>query len=190
MTTSDRLPTGLPPRPGLRRSAGRNHLWGAYEVRPVGRGLTGDVHLLVHPPGTDARERRWLRLLRDWPVGGAFAVAVLMVLLSWTPGVVSLGTAALVYTLGWVVVLAATRRTRPLVRHLRTSTFLGEDRPVVVGDTELQRVTYAYLCELETALRTGSISPVEFEQGWGEAWRALPDHEARCTDQAPTIGNA
>ncbi|PZE86462.1 DUF6611 family protein [Curtobacterium sp. MCBD17_032] len=156
------------------------HRWGRLDVRPVGRTMWATRTLVVHPPGTDTRERAVLRAAHAWPLVGVVLAGVVTV--SWTsaPSVGAVvGTA--VYVLGFLVLRRCTRRLRPLVRTLTVTTFHGSGRPEVHGDARLMAVALDALSSAEEALRAGRIDPVAFEATWSEVWDALPARRGRLT---------
>jgi hypothetical protein len=149
------------------------HRWGRLDIRPVGRTMWATRTLVVHPPGTDRRERAVLRAAHAWPLVGLVLTAVVTVMWTAAPSVGTVvGLAA--YALGFLVLRRCTRRLRPLVRALTVTTFHGSGRPEVHGDARLMAVALDALSSAEDALRAGRIDPVAFEATWVTVWNALP----------------
>lgn len=153
------------------------HCWGRLVVRPVGRTLWSARTLVVFAPGTDRRERTLLRAWHAWGTVGAVVAIVVMAAASPVTGPmtgVGLCLGLAVYGAGFAVFGVATRRLRPLVRSLTVTTFHGNGRPEVHGDARLLAVGLDTLSVLETAMRAGRVTPVEFELVWADVWRSLP----------------
>ncbi|OIH94112.1 hypothetical protein BIU90_06280 [Curtobacterium sp. MCBA15_001] len=153
------------------------HCWGRLSERPVGRTMWSTRTLVVFAPGTDRRERALLRAWHAWGTVGAVLGVVAMAATASVTGpltLAGLAVGAVVYGSGFAVLGAATRRLRPLVRSCTVTTFHGNGRPEVHGDVRLLTVGLDTLSLLETALRSGRITPVEFELAWSDVWRSMP----------------
>lgn len=159
------------------------HPWGRCTVQPVTRALWSGRTLEVHAPGTTAGELLLLRTLQVWGAGGALVAVGLVVALHRVP-VVGVVAAVLVYVAGFVLLTRGTRRVRPGVRTLTVTVFHGNDRPEVHGDVRLLDASLDLLCLAEDAVRRGQVSRVEYEQVWGQVWRAMPEPAARAVGRS------
>ncbi|WP_267421970.1 MULTISPECIES: DUF6611 family protein [unclassified Curtobacterium] len=149
------------------------HRWGRYTEHPVSRTMWSSRTLVVFAPGTTVRDAVLLRAWHVWPVLGAVVAVVVMLTLGHPRGL-GLAAAAGVYALGFGVLGAATRRTRPQVRSLTTTVFHGNGRPEVHGDVRLLEASLDALLLVERARRAGDVDRVGFEVVWAEVWTALP----------------
>lgn len=154
------------------------HPWGRCTVRPVTRALWSGRTLEVHAPGTTAGELLLLRALQVWGAGGALVAVGLVAALHRAPAV-GVVVAVLVYVAGFVLLTRVTRRVRPGVRTLTVTVFHGSGLPEVHGDVRLLEASLDLLCLVEDAVRRGQASRVEYEQVWGQVWRAMPEHAER-----------
>lgn len=161
------------------------HPWGRCSTQPVTRALWSGRTLEVHPPGTTAGELALLRALQVWGVGGAVAAVGMVAALHEAP-VLGAVVAVVLYVVGFVVLVRATRRTRPGVRTLTVTVFHGNGRPEVHGDARLLETSLDLLCLAETAVRRGQVSRVEYELIWGQVWSALPERTERPRERART----
>jgi len=149
------------------------HRWGRYTEHPVSRTMWSSRTLVVFAPGTTTQEAVLLRAWHVWPVLGAVVAVVVMLTLDHPRGI-GLAAAAGVYALGFGVLGAGTRRTRPQVRSLTTTVFHGNGRPEVHGDVRLLGGSLDALLLVELARRAGEVDRVGFEVAWADVWTALP----------------
>lgn len=160
-----------------RRTHG-SHLWGRLTVHPVSRTMWSSRELVVFAPGTNTRERLLLRAWHAWVVVGALVAVGVMAATVDTP-VVGMLTGVTVYVGGFLVLGRATRRLRMQVRSVMVTTYHGNGRPEVHGDTQLLSASLDALTILERALEDGQIDRVDFELVWGDVWNALPTRRNR-----------
>jgi Family of unknown function (DUF6611) len=152
------------------------HSWGSLQGGHVRHGES-HYRLVLFPPGCSSRERLLLRIWLSWPVAGAAAVVV-MLMLNDTVGtaVAALGAAA-VYAAGFLWLRHRLARHRPQVCVLHAEYLDG------VGTRSDQRrceqlLAYATaLTAAESAALRGELSPVDFEHLWG-----LVYSDARAVD--------
>ena len=130
--------------------------------------------LVVYPPGTNTGERALLRLWHQWVFGAAGGAIVALAACSGEPWWVGTLVAAAWCVGGTVVLRRATRRTRPAVRSLTVTLFLGVRPPEATGDVRRLARCLGVLERAEAALRDGTADPVRFEAAWAEAYAALP----------------
>ncbi|MCM3521666.1 DUF6611 family protein [Curtobacterium sp. P97] len=155
------------------------HPWGRCTVQPVSRALWSGRTLEVHAPGTTAGELLLLRALQVWGAGGALVAVGLVAAFHRVPAV-GVVVAVLVYVAGFVLLTRVTRRVRPGVRRLTITVFHGNGQPEVHGDVRLLEASLDLLCLVEDAVRRGQVSRVEYEQVWGQVWRAMPEPAVRA----------
>jgi hypothetical protein len=149
------------------------HRWGRYTERPVSRTMWSSRTLVVFAPGTTTHDAVLLRAWHVWPVLGAVMAVVVMLALDHPRGL-GLAAAAGVYALGFGVLGAATRRTRPQLRSLTTTVFHGNGRPEVHGDVRLLEGSLDALLLVEHAHRSGAVDRVGVEVVRADVWTALP----------------
>jgi hypothetical protein len=130
--------------------------------------------LVVYPPGTNTGERLLLRIWHEWVFGAAGGAVVALAVCSGAPWEVGTLLAAAWCAVGTMVLRRATRRTRPGVRSLTVTLFLGVEPPEATGDVRRLARCLGVLERAEAELRDGRADPVGFEAAWAEAYAALP----------------
>lgn len=137
----------------------------------VGRYGVRHYRLVIYPPGTNTADRRLARVWRAWPIGGVVLVLLAVVLLgsavSSPRTVLAVALAAYVSIGALLFLLAGPARVQ--VRSMSITLMPGAtDAQQRRRYTEWETLT-DMLTRADHMLRTGAISPVEYEATW---WRA------------------
>jgi hypothetical protein len=149
------------------------HPWGVLEVTaPVRYGWRG-LRLMVYPPGTSTAVRRLLWLDRHAPILAAILVLAAMMILQ--PDVPPL-CVLLVIPVGVILVSLVRQATRPLRAGVRTLAVTQIDvgaRTETLGNERLLDRCIDELQDIDRALRTKEISPVEYERRWAGVYESI-----------------
>ncbi|MFF1632804.1 DUF6611 family protein [Leifsonia sp. NPDC058248] len=149
--------------------------WGTIEISPASRGLWRRTRVTVYPPGTSRAERRALHFAHTWPIAGAIAGLLVIVMMagSWSP-VPGLAAVLVLYLGGFWVGARLTHNLRSRIRTITVATmYVGGDLKEF-GNAYLLRATTARLDDLEARRRAGLIDPVDYEAEWGDVYDSLP----------------
>ncbi|WP_119869497.1 DUF6611 family protein [Frondihabitans sp. 762G35] len=175
-STTDRSASHRPST-AVRRAVTRltegEHRWGSVDVNPGGRSGWCRTRLTVYPPGTNAGERRLLNAFHAWPVAGAAAALVTLVVLDALPQWASFAAAVAIYALGFVVGAALTRRLRPRLRHLTVSIVAVAGGARCYGDGRLLQEVRRGFDRIDRLEAQGRITPVAYELRWAALYDRL-----------------
>ncbi|AMM21377.1 hypothetical protein AX769_16115 [Frondihabitans sp. PAMC 28766] len=165
---------GRPPSSHSAGIADGQHLWGRVDYGVSGPGALRRIRLTVYAPGTNASERRLLRVWHAWPIVSVAWGVLMMVLVS----VRSLGpecvAGVVAYALATVILVSRTRRLRHASRRIAVSTIEIGGRQRREGDASLLGATLQRLGSLEHEVRAGLLDPIGFELRWAEAYQLIP----------------
>lgn len=157
--------------------------WG-YWSSEAGRYGSMLYRLVVYPPGTTSRERRWLRLAQGWPVLG-FLAALVVIALGVSAGghlpVISLAAGS-----GYLLTgVALEARVHALKRRsCELWAWKSVLSPNTVCDAEYERLeTFtAVLNAADRSLRHGDTTPASHERIWNAVYEeARASEAADCT---------
>ncbi len=158
------------------------HPWGLYEVNASRSGVV-HYRLTVFPPGTNAAERRALARARDWPVVGAVAALVAIMIFGESLGPAFTTFAALaVYAIGVVWTRLRSRGIRSAVRSVDAVQVYDGVRNVTRGELGRILVAVATLRTLDEDERAGRIDEVGYEARWAAVYHAVDEGSTRATD--------
>jgi hypothetical protein len=151
--------------------------WGGINITDaVAAHRSGFLHyrLEVLAPGTNAAERRELRIFRLVRVWGAVAafVAEMLAGVIWPGGVGILAIIGcyLVVVFYW---LHRTSRTRRSIRRASIAVILRGEPGGVIGDFDLFVECVNSLRELDSLSADGTVSPVAYELSWSRVYSRL-----------------
>jgi hypothetical protein len=141
-----------------------SHQWGYFETSVLSRGMWMRERLTLLSPETTAAERRALTVNRHLPVTGAVGSLFLMLLFGRILPPFLAGFAALVlYAAALFFGSKATRQTRVKTVQLTVVTTVVNGGTRAFGNVAALRGTQATLDILESQLRSGRLSRIEFE---------------------------
>jgi hypothetical protein len=142
--------------------------WGSLGGGPVRYGGR-HYRLVVYPPGTDDRERWLLRTTQWWPGGGVLLAMAAFGILGGPVGLpVAFAVAAALYLGPLLAARHAVRRARRDLSVVHAESLWG---PGTAADLALCRQVVSLsstLTEAERALDRGQLTPVDFQQIWGD----------------------
>jgi hypothetical protein len=130
--------------------------------------------LEVFAPGTNATERRDLRVFRRVRVWGAIAaIAAEMVVGALLPGAAGILVVAGCYLIVTVYWLRRTSRIRRSIRRTSIAIPLRGEPGAVIGDFDLFADCVTVLGELDTLVAIGTVDPVAHELSWSRVYSRL-----------------
>lgn len=151
--------------------------WGSYTVA-VGRYGSVGYRLVVYPPGISARQRRWVRLWRGWPILGLVCVlgAFMMMAEAGAPKLVILTGCTAFYALGAVAVARGAGPVRKQVIELTAarSTLVPDSRHT--GECRYVSSLAATLANADQALQEGLSTPAQHEMVWSVIYSKAEGH--------------
>ena len=144
----------------------RWHRWGSLQggsFRHGGR----HFRLVVFPPGTNARERLWLRTWLSWHFFGFWLTLAAAVIAdgAWVVAAVAVGAGVFGSGYVWLRHRVRRHRARVCILHAEYLPAVGAG-----GERRLceQLIAYAsIMAAAEAAADRGELAPVDFEHVWG-----------------------
>lgn len=153
----------------------RAAVWGSFSASLPRYGVCR-YRLVVYPPGTNASQRRRLRVWRSLPVWGPLlwlALGVLLGTLSTSSGAV-VATATAITAAVAVVVRRAAGRLPGLVRSVEATSIPGYTFPAGVPTPSDVIGIHDELRSADVALARHVLNPVEHELIWQRAYNSVP----------------
>jgi uncharacterized protein DUF6611 len=152
-----------------------DHRWGCYDVK-ISQYAVRRYRLIIYPPGTATADRRLARLRRGWPLGGAVLVLFAIMIGDAVSSPYTVPAVAVTAYLGiHVLLLLLAGPKRVHVKCMSLILMPGvTDENEQRWHTEWKTLTHM-LTRADDMYSTGSISPVEYEAIWWQAYERLED---------------